>query len=194
MTPTPVAWNESLSMWLDAAGPDVKRAYQTAKQYHASQLYGEYDYTDYHCVNVAMITSFHTKDVAVINAAMLHDSIEDTDATYNTIKQLHGKRTADIVYAVSDAEGPSRAWRKAQIYHRIRSTPGALLVKLADRVVNVESGAKREMYAKEHPSFVGALWEPNNQYQSLWDTISFRLFGVSQAQLFKMKEVPAVLK
>ncbi len=47
-------------------------------------------------------------------AALLHDAIEDTDATYEVIKERFGNDVADIVWACSDADDPNNkpAWEK----------------------------------------------------------------------------------
>ena len=50
-----------------------------------------------HPVEVADIVSTMTQDEEIISAAVLHDTIEDTDVTYEDIKAEFGEKIAEIV-------------------------------------------------------------------------------------------------
>lgn len=92
-----------------------------------------------------------------------HDLIEDTRASYNDVKSILGEQAADIVYAVSNEKGKNRKERANDKYYQgIRETPGAVFVKLADRIANVQYSKMTqsrmfEMYKKENDHFLSSL-------------------------------------
>jgi len=143
------------------------------------------DYFDTHLIHVANIAlaywdetelkSKYTKD-QVFAIAVLHDTIEDTDATKETIHNLFGFIVADAVYRVSDEEGANRKERKAKTYPKIRFRSLSVFIKLCDRLHNIKRHGKLSMYRKEHESFKAALYI-KGEFDSLWDEIE-KLLGV----------------
>lgn len=89
-----------------------------------------------------------------------HDLIEDTRCSYNDVMQNLGKEEADIIYALTNEKGRNRAERgNDKYYEGIRNTPGAIFVKLCDRIANVQYSKMTksrmfEMYRKENPEFL----------------------------------------
>ena len=96
-------------------------------------------------------------------AAYGHDLIEDTRTSYNDVKEILGEQAADIVYAVTNEKGKNRKERANNKYYQgIRETPGAVFVKLADRIANVQYSKMTqsrmfEMYKKENEHFVNSI-------------------------------------
>jgi (p)ppGpp synthase/HD superfamily hydrolase len=96
-------------------------------------------------------------------AIWAHDTIEDTRVSYNDVKNQLGDEVADIVYAVTNDKGKNRKERAGDRYYEgIRNTPGAVFVKLCDRIANVQYGKMTksrmfEMYKKENPEFIRQL-------------------------------------
>jgi guanosine-3',5'-bis(diphosphate) 3'-pyrophosphohydrolase len=77
-------------------------------------------------------------DVNVICGALLHDTIEDTDTTYNELVENFGVAIADIVMEVSDDKSLTKSERKKlQIDHAPHKSDEAKLVKLADKICNL---------------------------------------------------------
>jgi guanosine-3',5'-bis(diphosphate) 3'-pyrophosphohydrolase len=77
-------------------------------------------------------------DVQVLQAAVLHDTIEDTDTTYEELVARFGKRVADIVTELTDDKNlPKDVRKQVQIDHAPHKTPEATLVKLADKTCNL---------------------------------------------------------
>ncbi|MGQ9367141.1 HD domain-containing protein [Azospirillum sp. A39] len=75
-------------------------------------------------------------------AALLHDTLEDTDATREEIAQAFGERIAAIVVEVTDDKRLPKAERKRrQVDHAPHASRPAKLVKLADKVSNLRSMA-----------------------------------------------------
>jgi guanosine-3',5'-bis(diphosphate) 3'-pyrophosphohydrolase len=75
-------------------------------------------------------------------AAILHDTLEDTETTYEELKEQFGRAIADVVREVSDDKTLSKAERKRlQIEHARHLSRRARLVKLADKICNVRDMA-----------------------------------------------------
>lgn len=100
---------------------------------------------------------------SVAMAAYGHDLIEDTRVSYNDVKEVLGLQAADIIYAVSNEKGKNRKERANDKYYEgIRNTPGAVFVKLADRIANVQYSKMTKsrmfgMYEKENGHFLTSL-------------------------------------
>ncbi|HMY56397.1 MAG TPA: HD domain-containing protein [Candidatus Obscuribacter sp.] len=78
-------------------------------------------------------------DPAVICAAILHDTVEDTEATFEELEAEFGKTICDLVREVTDDKSLPKARRKElQIEHAAHISPAAKLIKLADKTSNVK--------------------------------------------------------
>ena len=78
------------------------------------------------------------EDQRVLIAAILHDTIEDTDTTEQELVKHFGKDVADIVVEVTDDKTLPKAERKRlQIEHAAHISRRAKLVKLADKICNL---------------------------------------------------------
>ena len=81
-------------------------------------------------------------DPAVICAALLHDTIEDTETTADEIRLAFGVKIAHVVEEVSDDKNLDKATRKRlQIEHAPHISREAKLVKLADKICNLRDMA-----------------------------------------------------
>ena len=77
-------------------------------------------------------------DAKTLVAAVLHDTIEDTDTTYDELRAQFGKKVADVVAEVTDDTSLPKPRRKAlQIEHAPHMSKRAALVKLADKTCNL---------------------------------------------------------
>jgi guanosine-3',5'-bis(diphosphate) 3'-pyrophosphohydrolase len=78
------------------------------------------------------------EDEHVLVAALLHDTLEDTETTAQELVQLFGKEIADLVLEVTDDKALPKAERKRlQIEHAPHISRQAKLVKLADKICNL---------------------------------------------------------
>lgn len=78
------------------------------------------------------------QDVTVLCAAVLHDTIEDTETTAGELRALFGDQVAAVVLEVTDDKSLDKAQRKQlQIEHAAHCSPQAKLVKLADKICNL---------------------------------------------------------
>ena len=78
------------------------------------------------------------RDPVILAAALLHDTIEDTETTYDELVAEFGRRIADVVDEVTDdkkLEKPAR--KQAQIEKAGRLTAAAQQVKIADKLCNL---------------------------------------------------------
>jgi (p)ppGpp synthase/HD superfamily hydrolase len=110
------------------------KAQALAVEVHRDQKYGTQPYVA-HLADVVRRVKQITDDPEIIAAAWLHDSIEDTQVTYGDVERGFGKNVADIVWAVTGV-GHDRAAKMANAIEKIAQTPGAELVKSADRLSN----------------------------------------------------------
>ena len=120
---------EALAWAIDAHGEQRRKG--TDVPYHA------------HLLGVAslVLSDGGSEDEAV--AAVLHDLVEDTDATVDDVRDRFGERVARIVDACTDAhERPKPEWgeRKRAYIERMRTAqPDELRVSLADKLYNASS-------------------------------------------------------
>lgn len=77
-------------------------------------------------------------DPEVIAAALLHDTFEDTETTYQELKGEFGETVAEMVAEVTDTKWVGKAARKKlQVSKAALASKGAKLVKLADKIANL---------------------------------------------------------
>merc|ERR1712232_1121659 len=90
-------------------------------------------------------------DVLAIQGALLHDTVEDTDTTFEEIESIFGKEVADVVREVTDDKNLNKAERKKQqVEHAKHASYQAKLIKLCDKLYNCRD------IQKQPPSF----WDP----------------------------------
>jgi (p)ppGpp synthase/HD superfamily hydrolase len=140
----------------------LNRAKKYAITAHGDQKYGdEFPYAIHLQAVESVLIRFGITTERHRIAAWLHDVLEDTDRTYEEVGMFFGVEVAEIVAALTEPKGGNRKWRHDQTYPRIRENVDAIIIKLADRIANVESGGKKVvMYRKEHIDFKNALSGP----------------------------------
>jgi len=78
------------------------------------------------------------EDAEVLCAAVLHDTIEDTETTADEIQSLFGHKVAAVVLEVTDDKSLEKQVRKQrQVEHAPQISTEAKLVKLADKICNL---------------------------------------------------------
>lgn len=140
----------------------LNRAYVFAMKAHGAQTRASGDPYFSHPLEVAGILCEMRLDTATIITALLHDTVEDTDATLEEIESLFGKEIATLVDGVTkltQIELQSSDTKQAENFRKLvlamSNDIRVLLVKLADRLHNmrtlhyVTSEDKRRRIAKE---------------------------------------------
>ncbi len=124
----------------------VKKAYDFALDVHKNQKRLSGDPYISHPIAVAAILCDLKVDTATITTALLHDTIEDTEATYNEVNKQFGKEIADLVEGVtkiSRLEDQSKEYSIAENFRKLILATSkdirVLLVKLADRLHNMRT-------------------------------------------------------
>jgi len=139
----------------------IRNAYDYALKKHFSQkrITGD-DYIT-HPLNVAWILTDVKADGKAISAALLHDTIEDSDSSFDEIEKLFGREVASIVDGVTkinrlnfNSDSEQMAANQRKILVGLSSDVRVLIVKLADRLHNMRtlyvlSEAKQKRKAKE---------------------------------------------
>jgi len=130
----------------DADEEMLNRAYVYGLKKHGTQLRASGDPYFSHPVEVAGILSEMRLDTASIVTGLLHDTLEDTDATRDEIARLFGENIARLVDGVtklSRLEVQSESTKEAENLRKLvlamSSDIRVLLVKLADRLHNMRT-------------------------------------------------------
>lgn len=156
-----------------------ERALLVADKAHENQTYDIYPY-GYHIRQVVKIAEELGYDESIIVASALHDTLEDTELRYNDLKKAFGKEVAEIVYCVTDELGRNRKERKEKTYPKIRSNWKATVVKICDRIANVQQSIDYnqklfEMYKSEHDDFCRNLMSkdhPHSETNKAWKKLN----------------------
>ena len=139
----------------------VNEAYNFAKKKHEGQFRKKTKIPYFvHPKYVSKIIEKITHDPEMVAASLLHDTIEDTDATIEEIDNKFGKRVACLVDELTNKD-EKRAGRKKKhyMYEKFRElSSDALLIKLADRFHNILF-LKRDCSDKENMNFIKYYYE-----------------------------------
>ena len=95
-----------------------------------------------HPAEVARLVAEATggRPLAVLRAALLHDTVEDTQTTLEELEREFGKDVAELVAEVTDDKRLPKAERKRlQVEHAGEKSAGAKLIKIADKTSNLRS-------------------------------------------------------
>jgi (p)ppGpp synthase/HD superfamily hydrolase len=95
-----------------------------------------------HLAEMANLLSIATdgSDAELVAAGWLHDTIEDTATTREELAQKFGERVAALVAEVTDDMTlPKQERRQKQIVDAPRKSPGAKLIKVADKISNIRA-------------------------------------------------------
>ena len=124
----------------------VNKAYQFALEAHQNQKREEGVPYIIHPVAVAKILTDLKLDSATITTGLLHDTIEDTKVTYDSVKEEFGEEVANLVEGVtkiSALESKASSDSKAENFRKLILATSkdirVLLVKLADRLHNMRT-------------------------------------------------------
>lgn len=160
----------------------LAEAIRFAKKHHGPQRYGDHPY-HVHLGHVEQVLRFagYGDDEELMIGAWLHDSLEDTPISYNDIKKPFGKIVAELVFAVTDELGRNRKERKSRTYPKIKGIKKATILKIADRIANMNFARESEnwsflkLYKKEHDSFIEGIYV-RGIAEDMWDHLDLVVF------------------
>ncbi len=178
----------------------LTKAYNFALKAHEKQKRDEGSPYIIHPVAVANILTELKLDSATIATGLLHDTIEDTHATYQTIKDEFGLEVADLVDGVtkiSEFENQAMPNSKAENFRKLILATSkdirVLLVKLADRLHNmrtikfVTNNDKQIRKAKETMEIYAPLADRMgmNRIRDELEDLSFQVLNFEARELIK---------
>lgn len=115
----------------------------------------------------SILKSFNVKDKVLLVAAWLHDTIEDTTATYNIIKRKFNKEVANLVRQLSsDKQAINQIGKEVYLLKKmLKMDNNALTIKLADRLHNVTdimTNPKADILYKQTIYIINGLRDKRN--------------------------------
>lgn len=152
--------------------PQIKRAIQFAARKHNGHMRIEAEPLPYitHLFSVALLVAEDGADDDVVTAALLHDTLEDTDTTRDEIVAAFNRHVAELVGFVTELkekDGKTLSWkeRKQDYLDRLaQADADAIVIAAADKIDNIES--KLEAFASEGESLLSRWKQPVAEY--LW--------------------------
>jgi (p)ppGpp synthase/HD superfamily hydrolase len=160
-----------------------KEARMVAVKAHSNQSYDEIFPYEKHLDDVVDILKSFGFSGKYIVAGYLHDTMEDNGLSFNKIRKHFGAEVAEMVFCLTDEFGRDRKEKKTKTLPKTAANPDAIIVKLADRIANIEHGGKVDMYLKEYDEFKGALYlNTPADGKKMWDYLDV-LLGVKKEEL-----------
>jgi GTP diphosphokinase / guanosine-3',5'-bis(diphosphate) 3'-diphosphatase len=162
----------------------VVKAANFAAFKHRNQRRKDADASPYinHPIALAMVLSNEAGivDPIVLCAALLHDTVEDTETTLEELQKTFGKTIASTVMEVTDDKKlPKKERKRLQIVHARTASRRARLVKLADKICNLRDIAssppakwnlrRKRKYFDWAKQVIDALRGTNRTLEKLFD-------------------------
>ena len=180
----------------------LDKAYNFAVKAHSNQKRASGDPYSVHPIEVANILTDLKLDSATIATGLLHDTIEDTFATYETIKSEFGEEVAELVEGVTKIsvfENTAAANSKAENFRKLILATSkdirVLLVKLADRLHNmrtiksIKKEDKRKRIAQETMEIYAPLADRMGMHRirDELEDLSFEILNLEARQLIQTR-------
>ena len=180
----------------------LNKAYNFALKAHENQKRDSGDPYAIHPIAVANILTELKLDSATIATGLLHDTIEDTHATYDNIKDEFGQEVADLVDGVtkiSAFENQAITNSKAENFRKLILATSkdirVLLVKIADRLHNmrtinsIQEQERKNRIAKETMEIYAPLADRMgmNRIRDELEDLSFQVLNSEARQLIKKR-------
>jgi len=180
----------------------LDKAYNFAVKAHRNQKRASGDPYSVHPIEVANILTDLKLDSATITTGLLHDTIEDTFATYETIKSEFGEEVADLVDGVTKisvfentAETNSKVENFRKLILATSKDIRVLLVKIADRLHNMRTikgitkVEKRKRIAQETMEIYAPLADRMGMHRirDELEDLSFEILNNDARKLIKIR-------
>ncbi|MFZ1546070.1 MAG: HD domain-containing protein [Candidatus Nitrotoga sp.] len=173
---------------MDATGAFIK-AVAFAAEKHSDQRRKDADASPYinHPIALANVLANEggIQDLSVLCAAILHDTIEDTETSADELEDLFGSKVTSIVLEVTDDKSLEKHIRKQrQIEHASHISNEAKLVKLADKICNLRdilasppadwSADRKQTYFDWSAQVVAGMRGTHSGLESIFDGLYMR--------------------
>ena len=180
----------------------LDKAFNFAVKAHQNQKRASGDPYSVHPIEVANILTELKLDSATITTGLLHDTIEDTFATYETIKSEFGDEVADLVDGVTKIsvfENTAGSNSKVENFRKLILATSkdirVLLVKIADRLHNMRTikaipkEEKRQRIAQETMEIYAPLADRMGMHRirDELEDLSFEILNNDARELIKNK-------
>jgi orotate phosphoribosyltransferase len=172
----------------------VGRAQKIAIEAHGDQRYGDREtgplYSASHLPAVVdVIAEMTDYEPHLMAGAWIHDALEDTSESVDSLREKLPEFVVALADACTDGQGANRRERKQRPMRLIPTVPNSVLIKLSDRIANVEN-ARREgkdsllgLYRKEQRDFYeqlkGAPVGPGLDAAPFWARLSRALVSAT---------------
>jgi guanosine-3',5'-bis(diphosphate) 3'-pyrophosphohydrolase len=124
-------------------------------------------------------------DYDILIAAILHDTVEDTETTAQELTELFGEKVCGYVLEVTDDKSlPKDVRKQKQIEHAPHLTDGAKVIKLGDKISNIHdvtnnpphdwSNERRLEYIEWGEKVVAGLRGANENLEKYFDKLASR--------------------
>lgn len=194
---------KNLNSTIERMRDEHKHAVKLAIQYHdeQGQMYGDKPYST-HLRKVRSVLKrfgYGPKDsilgLVLGTAAWLHDIVEDTSLTRAILENVVGRYLAEIVSNLTnepDREGLSKEEQKRITFERVAQLPESRILKVADRIANVEESLTNQMrgkvskldkYYREWPQFKKLIKKPG-EAEKMWEHLERLLTDQDYARQF----------
>jgi GTP pyrophosphokinase/guanosine-3',5'-bis(diphosphate) 3'-pyrophosphohydrolase len=180
----------------------LDKAFNFAVKAHQNQKRASGDPYSVHPIEVANILTELKLDSATITTGLLHDTIEDTFATYETIKNEFGDEVAELVNGVTKIsvfENTAGSNSKVENFRKLILATSkdirVLLVKIADRLHNMRTikaipkKEKRQRIAQETMEIYAPLADRMGMHRirDELEDLSFEILNNEARELIKIK-------
>lgn len=107
-------------------------------RYHRRKDEAETAYINHPIAVTAELAEAGVEDPALLVAAILHDTIEDTETTFEEVHKEFGSEVAELVAEVTDDKSlPKKERKRLQVEHAPSLSDRAKQLKIADKICNV---------------------------------------------------------
>ncbi len=158
---------EKPALFPSVAGMDERlyEAYTYAASAHAGQNRKKTDIPYFaHIITTMNYATELTEDTQVLQAAILHDTVEDTWVTFEDLQRRFGDRVARLVESETENKRPnipaSQTWeirKRETVEHLKKASMDTKVIVLADKTANLESIVKEQRHIKSD------IWAKFNQ-------------------------------
>lgn len=139
----------------------ILETFKLAEKYHKGQIHQPNNPFIIHPLKVALaLINLDIKNANMICAALLHDTVEDTNMTYDKIQKLFGKEVMEMVKGVTRKKaGPENEKerylnKKKKFEETLQKSPEIRTIKCADWLSNLTDSSsipKDHFWAKKFP-------------------------------------------